>query len=270
MRLFNILKVFALPLALLAMTACEVEYHPYDTRYDGDTDANRLNIVRIEAACRGKKTIRFAVISDTQRWYDEMEDAVKALNKRTDIDFVLHTGDLADFGMKKEFIRQYGILKKLYVPYVVIIGNHDCLATGQLIYKKIFGDFNFAFTAGDVRFICLNTNALEFDHTESVPDFEFIENEIMNFPAGISKSVVAMHAKPYTEQFDNGVAKLFQAHVKAFPGLQFCVNGHGHTYREEDLFGDGVIYYECENVAKRSYLLFTITEDGYEEEKVSF
>lgn len=263
------ITLFAI-LSVAFMTTSCVEYHPYDTRYDGEKDVNRLNIARIESACAGKRTIKFAVISDTQRWYDETEEAVKALNRRNDIDFVMHTGDLADFGMKNEFVRQHDILNRLRVPYVVIIGNHDCLATGQFIYKEMFGDFNFAFTAGDVRFICLNTNALEFDHTESVPNFEFIEDEFENFPENASKSVIAMHAKPYTEQFDNGVARLFQAHVKAFPGLQFCVNGHGHTYHEDDLFGDGVIYYECENVAKRSYLLFTITENGYEEEKVEF
>lgn len=79
-------------LALL-LTACQVEYHPYDTRIDGPTNVNARNIARIEAACEGRRTIRFAQISDTQRWYDETEDAVKAINARDDIDFVIHTGD---------------------------------------------------------------------------------------------------------------------------------------------------------------------------------
>ena len=44
----------------------------------------------------------------------------------------------------------------------------------------IYGDPNFAFTAGNVRFICLNTNAMEYDYSEPVPDFNFIENELNN------------------------------------------------------------------------------------------
>jgi len=34
--------------------------------------------------------------------------------------------------------------------------------------------------AGDVKFVCLNTNALEYDYSEPVPDFTFMENELTN------------------------------------------------------------------------------------------
>ncbi len=140
-----------------------IEYHPYDLDIDGETDVNRRHIEQIEKATRGKDEIRFAVISDTQRWYDETEDAVEALNRRGDLDFVVHTGDLSDFGLKLEFEKQRDILNGLNVPYVCLLGNHDCLATGLDVYRKIFGTEDFAFTAGNVRFLCLNTNALEFE-----------------------------------------------------------------------------------------------------------
>ena len=162
----NLSNMKRLAIALLAAataTACQVDYHPYDTRIDGECGINAKNIARIEASTAGKSAIRFAVISDTQRWYDETREAVSALNARGDIDFVLHTGDMADFGMKAEFERQRDILNRLHVPYVVLLGNHDCLATGEEIFRTIFGDFNTAFTAGNVRILCLNTNALEFD-----------------------------------------------------------------------------------------------------------
>ena len=258
-------------IALTALlTACQVEYHPYDTRIEGPRGINARNIARIEAACEGKRTIRFAVISDTQRWYDETADAVSALNDRSDIDFVLHAGDVADFGMRSEFEWQRDILNGLHVPYVVILGNHDCLATGEKIFREIFGEFNCAFTAGNIRFLCLNTNALEFDHTESVPNFDFIEKELQRFPDNADKTVVAMHAKPYTEQFDDNVAKVFQYALREFPALQFCVNGHGHNFAADDIFDDGVIYYECDNIAKRAYLLFTVNDEGYAYERVYF
>ena len=165
----------------------KVEYHPYDTRVHGERNINEKNIARIEAATEGKQTIRFAVISDTQQWYDETEKAVEALNDCDGLDFVIHTGDLADFGMRSEFERQRDILNKLHVPYVTILGNHDCLATGETIFRMIFGSPDYAFTAGEVRFICLNTNALEFDHSESVPNFHFIEQELANFPPNAKK-----------------------------------------------------------------------------------
>lgn len=264
------MKLYSFLLLSWLLVGCQVDYHPYDTRIEGERGINAKNIVRIEAATAGKSVVRFAVISDTQRWYDETRDAVQTLNRRDDIDFVLHTGDMADFGMKAEFERQRDILNQLNVPYVVLLGNHDCLATGREIFVKIFGVPDYAFTAGNVRFVCLNTNALEFDHSASVPDFEFMENQVAKFPAGAEKTVVAMHAKPYSEQFDNNVAKAFQYIVRQFPGLQCCINGHGHNFTVEDIFDDGVLYYECDNIKKKTYLLFTIDEEGYTYEHIAF
>ncbi|MBE6181984.1 MAG: metallophosphoesterase [Rikenellaceae bacterium] len=262
-------RILLLSLFLLT-TGCRVEYHPYDTRIEGATNINARNIARIEAATTGKRMIRFAVISDTQRWYDETELAVKSINRQEAIDFVLHTGDMADFGMKAEFERQRDILNKLHAPYVCLIGNHDCLASGERVFKKIFGDPDFAFTAGNIRFVCLNTNALEYDHSSAVPDFEFIGNELTSIPEGIEKSIVAMHAKPYTEQFDNNIADFFQQTIRQFPALQFCINGHGHNFCIEDVFEDGILYYECDAISGRSYLIFTLDDNGYEYERVAY
>ena len=254
----------------LATAGCQVEYHPYDTRIRGARGINARNIARIEQACAGRRTLRFAVLSDTQRWYDETRDAVAALNERSDLDFVLHAGDLADFGMRAEFERQRDLLERLHVPYVVLIGNHDCLATGERIFREIFGPADFAFTAGNVRMVCLNTNSLEFDRSQSVPDFDFIGSQLTRYPAEAERTVVAMHAQPYSDQFDNGVAPYFQSRLREFPGLEFCVHGHGHRFLVEDIFDDGVNYYMCDNIQKRSYLVFTINETGYDCERVEF
>lgn len=261
-------------LAVLSMTAlpgCDmIEYHPYDLDIDGETGINSKNIAIIERQTAGKEKIAFVVISDTQRWYDETEDAVHAINSRNDVDFVLHTGDLSDFGAKMEFEKQRDILNKLTVPYVCLLGNHDCIATGKQVYNSIFGDENFSFTAGHVRFLCLNTNALEFDYSQAVPDFAYMENEKNTLPPDITKTVVAMHAGPYSEQFNNNVAPVFHHYIKQFPDLQFCVYGHGHNVSIDDFFDDGILYYECTCARKRNYLYFTIDNEGYTYEAVDF
>lgn len=247
-----------------------IEYHPYDLDIDGETDVNRRHIEQIEEATRGKDEIQFAVISDTQRWYDETEAAVEALNQRGDLDFVVHTGDLSDFGLKLEFEKQRDILNGLNVPYVCLLGNHDCLATGLDVYRKVFGEEDFAFTAGNVRFLCLNTNALEFDHSSAVPDIQYIRNEVNNVPEGVEKTVVAMHAGPFSEQFNNNLAEYFEYYLRQMPDLQFCVYGHGHNITVDDFFDDGILYYQCTCAKKRAYLLFTLNADGYTYEVVNF
>ena len=127
-----------------------IDYHPYDVRISGETEVNAHNIERIEANCQGKTTIRFVTMGDSQRWYDETEDFVKEINKRNDIDFVIHGGDMSDFGLTKEFLWQRDIMNGLNVPYVTLIGNHDCLGTGAETYKAVFGPTNFSFIAGSV------------------------------------------------------------------------------------------------------------------------
>jgi Icc-related predicted phosphoesterase len=259
---------------LMALLICGCddlfEAHPYSGKISGDTGVNAKNIVRIENSCAGKKNIRFIMMGDTQRHYDETENFVKAVNQRDDIDFVIHGGDISDFGLTKEFLWMRDIMNGLKAPYVVVIGNHDCLANGKEIYQTVFGEENFSFLAGDCKFVCLNTNALEYDYPHPVPDFAFIENCINERRTGHERTIVAMHAPPHSEQFNNNVAKVFQQHITQFPSLQFCLNAHEHRVSAEDRFDDGVIYYGSPSIEKRQYLLFTLTPGGYDYEVVPF
>lgn len=255
----------------LVLQGCNMlESHPYDVNVKGDKHITEENITRIESSLSGKDSFVFAMISDTQRGYDETAKAVKAINNHGGIDFVVHGGDFTEYGATREFEWQRDILSELKIPYVSVIGNHDCIATGIDAYKTIFGRLNYSFLAGDVLFLCLNTNALEFDYSTAVPDFGFLRQELAAINPNIRRTIVLMHAGPFSEQFNNNVADDFHRLLKSFPSLQFCLYGHGHNLAASDLFTDGVIYYECANIKKRSFLLFTIKDEGYDYEVVEF
>lgn len=256
---------------LLLLAGCDlIDYHPYDVRVKGETEVNVKNIEKIEERCKGKTTLRFVAMGDSQRWYDETEKCVKSINQLPDIDFVLHGGDISDFGLTDEFMWQRDIMDGLNVPYVVLLGNHDCLGTGKEAFQKIFGPANFSFIAGNIKFVCLNTNALEFDYSEPIPDFNFIESQWTEREDEFEKTVVCMHARPGADVFNNNVSKVFQRYITQYPGLQFCTIAHDHGFSANDLFGDGVIYYGSDCMKHRSYILFTITPDNYTYEVVSF
>lgn len=258
-------------LLLLTITSCNLlESSPYDARVTGDTGINARNVARIEKALDGKSSFRFAFISDTQRWYDETEAFVAHLNSRDDVDFVLHGGDVSDFGVTEEFLWQRDILNELKVPYVVLLGNHDVLGNGVQVYRRVFGEENFSFMAGDVKFICLNTNALEFDYSNPIPDFSFIKAQLKDDNPAYRRTIYAMHVAPGDEQFNNNVADVFHLYVKLSPGILCGLYGHGHTFAEADKFGDGIIYYETPCIGKRFYLMFTINAEGYSYEPVYF
>ena len=63
---------------------------------------------------------------------------------------------------------------------------------------------------------------------------------------------------------------VFEQYVLSFPNTLFCLYGHSHNISVKDLFGAGLLYYECPNIAKRIYLLFTINENDYTYEAVEY
>lgn len=256
---------------IVSLQACDMfEAHPYDAHVRGEKDLNEKFIQQIQQNLKGKKMFRFAFISDTQRWYDETEDVVADINRRGDIDFVIHGGDLSDFGATHEFEMQRDIMLDFKMPWVALLGNHDCLGTGEDVYDSIWGDPNFYFQAGNTLFICLNTNCMEYDYTEPVPDFSFLEDLMKNLPEGVEKTIAVMHVPPFDLEFNNNVANVFQLYLKEFPNLQCCLNGHGHSYKVTDMYDDGILYYMTPSAKNRKYLIFTINEEGYEHELVYY
>lgn len=87
---------------------------------------------------------------------------------------------------------QRDILNKLKVPYVVLLGNHDCLGDGEDVFKKVYSEPNFSFWASNIKFVCINTNALEFDYSNPVPDFNYIESQLDTIPSADEKTIFAM------------------------------------------------------------------------------
>ena len=259
--------------ASLLLAACDkvFDVHPYDVRITGEKQVNTRMVNAIESATQGKDTIRFAFISDTHQWFDDSRDEIDDINRRSDsIDFVVHGGDITDFGATKEYEWSRDLLKKLRIPVVTLLGNHDCLGTGSRTYEVVFGNPDFSFIAGRIKFVCLNTNAIEYDYSRPVPNFDFMENEAKADSGKFDRTVICMHAAPYSEQFNNNVAKVFNVYTMHFPGLLFCLYGHGHHTEQHDIFNNGIMYYEVGNSPKRHYYIFTVTPDSYRYDIIEF
>ena len=265
------MKWYALLLTLL-LTSCNklFDTHPYSVHFHGERGINARNIATIEQNFQAKDTVRVAFISDTHNWYSDATDAVNSLNQRRDIDFVVHCGDLTDTGTSKEYEWARDILNGLHYPYVALIGNHDFLGTGDEAYGVLFGEMNFTFIVSRIKFICLNTNATEYDYMASVPDFNFIEEAVTQQAEDFDRSVVIMHAPPYSDQFNNNVSKPFGLYLKYIPGLLCCIYGHNHNDSIADFYDNGILFYGIDCAMHRNYRIMTITPDGYEMEQVYY
>ncbi len=272
MSINHLCRSIAVMASLCLMASCDlIDFHPYDVHITGDTDINARNVSRIEEACKDKQQIKVAAIGDTHRWYDELRYFVDAVNERNDIDFVIHDGDISEYGYTQEFLWTRDYLNELKVPYVALIGNHDCLGTGRDAFGAVFGATNYAFIAGRVKFVCLNTNALEYDYSEPIPDFKFITSHVTDRAGEFDCTVGVMHARPTDDVFNNNVAEVFHQYMLQLPQLMCCINGHGHSIHHADLMGDGFIYHQTASIDDRVYLLFTFNNDGtYSYEEVAF
>ena len=256
--------------ALLTSCGDAFDIHPYDVNFKGDRDINARQMAAIEQQFADKDTLRVAFISDTHLWLTDARDQIADLNRRTDVDFVVHCGDLTDTGTAKEYEWSRDILTALNCPFVALIGNHDFLGTGNQAYNVMYGDMNFSFIAARVKFVCLNTNATEYDYMAAVPDFDYMEEQFARDADKFDRTIVVMHAPPYSNQFNNNVCKAFRRYLDLFPGLMCCVYGHNHTDKVSDIYGAGLMFYGIDCAEHRNYRIFTITHDGYEVEQIHF
>ena len=267
----RIMKKYVLILTTCLLSACDgvFDIHPYDVKFSGETGINKKQMAVIESQFKNSDTLRVAFISDTHLWLSDAREQVADVNKRN-VDFVVHCGDLTDTATAKEYEWSRDILLGLKSPFVALIGNHDYLGTGDQSYGVIYGDKDFSFIAGRVKFVCLNTNATEYDYLAAVPNFDFMEEEMVKDTARFDRTILVMHAPPYSDQFNNNVCKAFRHYLDYFPGLMFCVYGHNHDDVVEDIYNDGLLFYSIDCAQHRNYRIFTITPDGYEMEHITY
>lgn len=279
----KILLLSILP-AIITSSCDRFESHPYSVHIHGEHDINTRTAKILEAA-NLTPPFKFAFISDTQGSYDETAEALYIIVKRNDIDFIIHGGDQSDFGLPKEFIWCRDMFLSTGLPFLTAIGNHDCLGNGEDTFRYLYGPDNFSVNIGPLHLVVLNTVALEYDYSHPVPDLDFIERDRIAVdsinsihPDSLTHTVIAMHSRPYDEQFNNNVARPFNYYIEHYPGMgvtgenrkSFCVNGHNHYYDINDIFDNGIPYYQSANAGKRMFFVFTITENSYEYEAIEF
>ena len=265
-----IIHILFLFMACLNFSGCDMlDYHPYDTRFDGERNINSTNKARIEQALEGRKQLRFAVISDTQRWYDATHEIVDHINANEGIDFVIHCGDLTDFALTDEFEWMRDELQRLHMPYVVAIGNHDCIGTGKATFRNMYGPFEYSFTAGDTHFVVLNTNGLEFSDTPNFFGVGFLRKNITQVPISAKRTVVVMHVPPGSDQYPLTQMGFYLSALEPYPNVQFALCGHEHSTVVRYPFPESMPYYQVACADKRSYLVFNLNADGtYDYEEV--
>ena len=262
-------KVLFIGFILFLINGCDFfEFSPFEINLDnnesGLTNKNIKKILNTNISY--SDNFEFAVISDTHSSYEELKDAIQEINNNDDILFVIHTGDLTDFGLKQEYQWCNDLLDELTVPYITVIGNHDCLSNGVAIYKKMYGKLNYSFIFNDVKFIFFNDNIWEFD--KNVPDFNWLEKELSN--NSLLKHVfVIAHIPPFDRQFNENDEKKYKNIMKQ-NNISMSIHGHDHKFYYDKYYNDNISYLCINNIKSREYCIVKIDEDSLKINRIFF
>ncbi len=254
----------------LFLTACGLfEYHPNEIRFDeSQRNLNAKAFEEISATDGGKDTVRFILMGDTQRFYDQLEDFVLSANQQENIDFTAIAGDITDFGLGKEFIWINDILTRLDKPYFAVVGNHDLTGNGSRAFREMFGPLDDSFVFRNKQFVMVNTNSREYGFEGMVPDLNWLEERLSL--TEVDQSIVISHVAPFTGDFDRELEIPYAQTLSESNKVRLSLHGHSHNFRSVSPYEDDVQYIVTSTVGKRQYLVFTVWRDDYSFEQVEF
>lgn len=258
-------------LCIVLLFSCKkaFEFHPQEIRLDETMrNLNAKNIARIEALPR-KDSLKFVLIGDTQRFYDEIEDFVQHMNGRTDIEFAVLAGDVSDFGTAEEMKWVHERLSKLRMPYVSIIGNHDMLGNGRNAFRQMYGPEDFTFTTNGTKFICLNTNSQEVGYNGSIPNMNFLSHATSDLDK-YENAFVVSHMPPFDVAFDSTKEMGFAQALRNSGKVRMSLHGHQHRYSYQEYYNDGIPYVLVGSFNKRNYAVITARGDKARVEEIYY
>jgi len=268
------IKYTLLLLSILMLASCNdiFDYSPYVI--DFDEDNRNVNKTNTDLLLQKEKpdTISIAFTGDTHRFSDELNDFVQAVNRmnsKKPLDFVVHVGDLADFGLPKQYLWGNSYLLNLECPYFVLLGNHDMVGNGGTAYQEMFGPYNFSFIYGDIKFVFLNTNSREFKFNGQVPDLNWLDEELKP-SENFRKAVVLFHVPPQDEDFDPSLREGFYKTIAKYDNVLFAVHGHKHCHDVYFPDNDSIMFVNVYGVEFRKFDVITISDDSCRVETYEF
>jgi Icc-related predicted phosphoesterase len=247
-------------------------YSPYVINFnEEDKNVNQTNIDFLLKK-NADDTVRIAFTGDTHRYFDEFDgfvNSVNEINRNNPIDFVVHVGDIADFGLPQQYLWGNSYLLNLACPYFAVVGNHDLVGNGKLGYSEMFGDFNFSFIYSDIKFIFIDTNSREYGFDGKVPDINWLESQLTpnkNF----KKAVVIFHIPPMNGDFDSSLEEDFHTSLEKFNNVMFTVHGHLHNHEIYYPYSDDITYVNVYGIEYEKFNIITITNEKFEIETCKF
>ncbi|PBQ32993.1 metallophosphoesterase [Sphingobacteriaceae bacterium] len=247
-----------LVLLLAVFYSCKkFEYSPYQKDVKDELiskNLNALNITKLLADSEhSDDTVTIVYSGDSQRFYDELESLVKKVNTLPNIDFFVLAGDVADFALAQEYLWVEERLRKLNVPFLCAVGNHDLIEDNGEIYTKLFGEKNYSFIYKDYKFLFHDTNGREYGFDGTAPNLSWMDAELKDktpkWFVGVS------HISPYNEDFDKSLEQPYRKLLNSTPGFIVSLHAHLHGATDSVYYDDGVRYMTANAIVKKEFIV---------------
>lgn len=184
---------------------------------------------------------RFAHVTDTHvggsTGAEDLRRTVADINTNPDLDFVILSGDVTEFGSDEELVLAKQMLDSLRIPWYVIPGNHDTnwSESGGNSFRRVFGGETFAFEHKGYFFVGTNSGPNMRMSPGQVPRENLVWMDSL-FAAHPNKDMPLIYVNHYPQ--DSSLNNWFEAldRVKT-RNVQLFFCGHGHQNQQYDFEG---------------------------------
>ncbi|MHB0756427.1 metallophosphoesterase family protein [Polaribacter sp. M15] len=252
------IKVFFFLFIIVFIISCDTifEYTVYDAdvkeEHKNTTSKNLEILKNIEV---NSQDFKFAFLTDSHYYYDNLKTVVDHINTNDEILFVVFGGDITEQALLKEYEIFYDIMADLKKPYFTVIGNHDYNSNGNLIYSRMFGDYNYTFQFNNNKFILFDDIVWE---SKKTPDFDWLSSELKDHNSFNEVFVIA-HIPPNGDQFTDEMGSTYR-NIMTNNNVPLSIHGHTHTYNYEK--GD-VSYLTIPSLKELAYGIVTVREKSF-------
>lgn len=135
-----------------------VTYKIYLNFFEQDFESvHATQVELIEATLREKSSYRFAVVGNINNSVGIFERKIVPMLNESDVDFVVSTGNAVSSGGEDKYRALYRTLTGLEMPYLLTFGENEYSRLGGFRFYDHFGPYIFSFSAGESRFVFLDS-----------------------------------------------------------------------------------------------------------------
>lgn len=214
------------------------------------------------------QTFKFAHVTDTHvggsTGAADLQRTVEDINQQNDLDFVILSGDVTEFGSEKELLEAKSILNKLKIPVYVTPGNHDSKwsESGNNDFVRIFGSEYFSFEKNGFLFIGTASGPNMRMAPGLVPreQLVFLESELKGMKNPMQPIIFINHY-PLDESLSNWYEVIDLLKTR---NIQVSLLGHGHNNKLFNFEGIPGVMGRSNLRAKEEvggYNVVTVTQD---------